>query len=96
MTTSADYRLEHDFLGPREIPARALYGAHTSRSLENFPISGTPLPIEIIHGMVLLKLAAARANAKLGLLPSAKAAAIEKACRDILTGAHDTELPVDI
>ncbi|HHX98609.1 MAG TPA: aspartate ammonia-lyase [Kiritimatiellia bacterium] len=96
MTTSADYRLEHDFLGPREIPARALYGAHTSRSLENFPISGTPLPIEIIHGMVLLKLAAARANAKLGLLPSAKAAAIEKACRDILTGAHDTEFPVDI
>ena len=96
MTTSADYRIEHDSLGPRKIPAHALYGAHTSRSLENFHISGTALPIEIIHGMVLLKLAAARANAKLGPLPSAKAKAIEKACRDILTGAHDAEFSVDI
>ncbi len=94
MTTPT--RLEHDSLGPRQVPANALYGAQTSRSIENFPLSGTPLPREIIHGMALLKLAAAKANAALGLLPGTKAQAIIAACRVILTGAHDAEFPVDL
>lgn len=96
MTTTPATRTEQDSLGPRNVPADALYGAQTSRSIENFRLSGAPLPIEIIHGMALLKLACARANAQLGLLPADKAAAIADACRAVLSGAHDREFPVDL
>lgn len=95
MTTPA-LRIETDSLGPRNVPAAALYGAQTSRSLENFRLSGSPLPIEIIHGMALLKLACARANAQLEVLPAEKAQAIADACRAVLSGAHDREFPVDL
>ena len=96
MTTQNPSRTEHDSLGPRLVPAAALYGAQTSRSIENFRLSGAPMPIEIIHGMALLKLACARANARLGLLPAAKEQAIAAACRAVLAGAHDREFPVDV
>ena len=89
-------RIENDSLGPRNVPADALYGAQTSRSIENFRLSGTPMPIEIIHGMALLKLACARANARLGLLPAKKEKAIADACRAVLSGAHDREFPIDL
>ena len=89
-------RTEQDSLGPRRVPADAHYGAHTSRSIETFRLSGTPLPIEIIHGMALLKLACARANARLGLLPPEKETAIVDACRAVLSGAHDREFPIDL
>ncbi len=89
-------RIENDSLGPRNVPADALYGAQTSRSIENFRLSGTPLPIEIVHGMALLKLACARANARLGLLPANKEKAIVDACRAVLSGAHDREFPIDL
>ena len=89
-------RIEQDSLGPRRVPADAHYGAHTSRSLETFRLSGTPLPIEIIHGMALLKLACARANARLGLLPPEKETAIAAACRAVLSGEHDREFPIDL
>ncbi|NCD23433.1 MAG: aspartate ammonia-lyase, partial [Spartobacteria bacterium] len=96
MTTTPPTRIETDSFGPRAVPADALYGAQTSRSLENFHLSGTPLPIEIVHGMAWLKLACARANAKLGLLPADKEKAIVAACRAVLSGAHDREFPVDL
>ena len=96
MTTSPSTRIETDSLGPRAGPADALYGAQTSRSIENLRLSGAPLPIEIVHGMAWLKLACAQANARLGLLPAAKAEAIVAACRAILSGAHDREFPIDL
>ena len=96
MTTTPATRVETDSFGPRAVPADALYGAQTSRSLENFHLSGTPMPIEIVHGMAWLKLACARANARLGLLPADKEKAIVEACRAVLSGAHDREFPVDL
>ena len=96
MTTTPASRIEQDSLGPRSVPTDALYGAQTSRSIENFRLSGAPLPIEIVHGMALLKLACARANAKLGLLPANKEKAIADACRAVLSGAHDREFPIDL
>lgn len=96
MKTTPSVRIEHDSLGPRAVPAAALYGAQTSRSLENFRAFGTLLPIEIIHGMALLKLACARANAKLGLLPPEKEKAIVAAARAVLSGAHAREFSVDL
>ena len=95
MTTSGRTRTDHDSLGPREVPLEALYGAHTSRSLETFRLSGVPLPIEIIHGMARLKLACAQANAQLGLLAKDKADAIVNACRAVLTGAHNDQFLID-
>ena len=38
-------RTEHDLLGSRDVPARAYYGVHTLRAVENFPISGTPVSV---------------------------------------------------
>jgi len=96
MMTTNPTRTEQDSMGPRTVPVDALYGAQTSRSIENFHLSGAPLPIEIIHGMTLLKLACAQANAKLGLLPADKETAILEACRAVLSGAHDAEFSIDL
>ena len=73
-------RTETDALGPRAIPADALYGAQTSRSLEKFPFPDSRLPVEIIRGMALLKHACAIANERLGVLPAPLASAIRDAC----------------
>lgn len=94
--TKPSFRIEQDALGPRQVPADALYGAHTSRSLENFRFSGTPLPLELIHGMALIKQACARANARLGLLPPEKESAIAAACEAIRSGRHDSEFAVEL
>ncbi|MDO9377383.1 MAG: aspartate ammonia-lyase [Nocardioidaceae bacterium] len=91
-------RVEHDLLGERAVPAEALWGIHTSRALENFPISGTPVgrhrPLVAALGQV--KLAAARANAELGVLDERRAAAIEVACLDVVDGALDDQFVVDV
>ena len=39
------FRVEHDMIGDRQVPADAYYGVHTLRALENFPITGTPISI---------------------------------------------------
>ena len=62
-------RTEKDSLGELEVPAEAYYGVHTCRSIKNFDVAGEEIPIEMIHGMVKLKWACARANAALDLLP---------------------------
>ena len=70
MSTS---RLEHDFLGEREIPADAYYGIQTLRALENFYITGIPLKVEplFVQALALVKKAAALANRDLGVLKPA-------------------------
>ena len=89
-------RREHDSLGEREVPAEALYGIHTVRSLRNFNAGGEVVPIEIIHAMALLKRACARANHALGLLHDQKATVIDAACESILSGRFDDQFPIDI
>src|SRR5436853_300461 len=83
-------RVEHDLLGDKAVPAAAYYGVQTARALENFQISGIPLSRypDLVDGLVLTKLAAARANAAVGALPKNKAAMIERACDAVLKGAH--------
>src|SRR5262245_54300644 len=84
----AQSRTERDLLGEKEVPADAYYGVQTARAIENFPISGVPIGHyrEFVDALVLVKLAAARANADAGLLPKEKLAAIENAGRAILDG----------
>lgn len=89
-------RKEKDSLGEKEVPADALFGIHTARSMDNFDVAGEPIPIEIIQGMVKLKWACARANQALGLLSDDKTRAIEKACEQVLAGGYDDQFPVDV
>jgi fumarate hydratase, class II len=73
----------------------ALYGEQTRRALENFPISGRPLPPAFIHALGLIKACAARVNGQLGRLPPAIAAAVASAADQVAAGRHDDQFPVD-
>jgi aspartate ammonia-lyase len=89
-------RKEKDSLGELDVPDNVFYGIHTCRSLENFSGAGEPLPAELVHAMVQLKWACARANHDLGLLNEEKTNAIGAACQKILAGGHDDQFPVDV
>jgi fumarate hydratase class II len=91
-----EYRVEKDTMGEMNVPASALYGPQTQRAVENFPISGEPMPGPFIHALGLVKAAAARVNADLGLLDAALAKAIEQAAMEVAGGRWDAEFPVDV
>jgi fumarate hydratase class II len=90
------YRTERDSMGELRVPAAALWGAQTQRAVQNFRISGRPMPRPFIRALGLIKAAAAQTNANLGLLPKTRAAAIRKAALEVAEGAHDAHFPVDI
>ena len=92
----SEVRTEKDSLGEMQVPAAALYGPQTQRAVENFPISGQPLPPAVIHTLGLVKAAAARVNASLGTVEPAIASAIEKAAMEVATGQWDAEFPIDV
>src|SRR3954465_15898297 len=87
-------RIEHDTLGPVEVPAEHLWGAQTQRSLQNFDISGERQPREIIRALVQIKRSSAVVNHLLGLMDQQKAAAIVAAADEVLAGQHDQEFPL--
>jgi fumarate hydratase, class II len=89
-------RVERDTMGEVEVPVRAMYGAQTARAVQNFPISGLRAHPAFLDATVRVKLAAARVNATLGLLPRAKARAITRAAREVLGGKHRGEFVVDV
>ncbi len=89
-------RTEHDSMGEMEVPAAALYGASTQRAVLNFQISGTRLPLPLIHAYGLIKQAAAQTNAELCLLELELAGKIAEAATEIADGKHDAQFPVDI
>ncbi|MFD9099331.1 aspartate ammonia-lyase [Streptomyces collinus] len=95
---SAAFRVEHDLLGEREIPADAYWGIHTQRAMENFPITGTPISHypHLICALGMVKEAAARANAELGLLDDQRAHAIIAACKEIRAGKLHNQFTVDV
>src|SRR5829696_5355893 len=92
----SETRIERDTMGEVVLPADALYGAQTQRAVENFPISGQPMPGEFIRALGLVKLAAVRVNRELGLLPPDVANAIEHAARAVADGELDGEFPIDV
>ncbi len=91
-----DTRTERDSMGPMEVPADAYYGASTQRAVLNFPISGERFTRPFIRVLGLIKLAAARVNAELGLLDAEKAEAIEQAAREVADGKLDAHFVIDI
>ena len=83
-------------MGELEVPEDALWGAQTQRAVDNFPISGMPMPRRFIAALGLIKWAAAGANAELGLLTSDNAVAIQKAALAVADGEHDGQFPIDV
>ena len=89
-------RIEQDSLGPVEVPETALWGAQTQRAVNNFPISGKPMPPAFIQALAQVKRACALANQELGLMDQATAEAIVKAAERIAAGAYLDQFPVDV
>jgi fumarate hydratase class II len=75
---------------------KALYGGETRKAIENFPISGEPVPAEVIHWLGRIKGAAATVNSELGLLKVGVARRIAKAGAEIAAGEHDDQFPIDV
>ena len=73
-----------------------LWGAETTKAVENFQISGQPVPPPVIHWLGRLKAAAARANAELGELDGDVAERIAKAGDEVAEGKHDDQFPIDV
>jgi fumarate hydratase class II len=89
-------REESDSLGPVSVPADAYWGAQTQRSIANFPFGARErMPIELVHALAMVKLAAARVNRRHGLDP-AIADAIEAAAQAVIDGRHDDQFPLAI
>jgi len=89
-----DYREERDAMGVVKVPATALWGAQTQRSLQNFKISGEQMPFALLHALAQVKRAAASVNHDLGLLDAASTAAIIRAADEVIGGHHKNEFPL--
>jgi fumarate hydratase class II len=89
-------RKERDSMGEMEVPAGAFYGASTQRAVLNFPISSLRLGRPFVRALGLIKAAAARINAELGLLEPRIADAIQAAAREVADGKLDEHFVVDV
>ena len=100
-----DYRLEADSMGRIRVPAAALYGAQTARSLVHFAIGADTMPRPVVRAFGVLKKAAAVTNHQLGLFRARpadkltverKLAAILAACDEVIAGALDAHFPLRV
>src|SRR5262249_6205292 len=89
-------RVEHDSLGPVDVPADRLWGAQTQRSLEHFSIGDDLMPREMIPAYALVKKAAALVNHEAGRLGDAEKALIVRVCDEILEGQHRAQSPLHV
>ncbi|MGH3441347.1 MAG: class II fumarate hydratase [Nitriliruptorales bacterium] len=90
------FRTARDTMGEMRIPADALWGASTQRAVENFPVSGRPIPAEVIHALALVKWAAAGANEELEIVAPELAKAIRQAADEVVGGDWDDHFPIDV
>ncbi|HEU4937869.1 MAG TPA: lyase family protein [Vicinamibacterales bacterium] len=91
-------RIEHDLLGDKAVPADAYYGIQTARALENFNISGVQLLLypNLIKGLAMVKMAAARANFDCGQFSQEVLTGIEGACQEVIDGKLHNEFRLDV
>jgi fumarate hydratase, class II len=73
-----------------------LWGMETRKAIENFPVSGEPIPAPVVHWLGRIKGAAARVNAELGLLDADLAERIADAADAVAAGEHDRQFPIDV
>jgi len=91
-------RHEHDSLGDLDVPADVLWGVHTARALENFPITRRAISNypDLIRALARVKQAAARANAEIGALDPVKARVIDEVCERIVAGQYRDQFVVGV
>jgi fumarate hydratase class II len=75
---------------------RRLWGGETVKAVENFPVSGQPIPAPVARWLGRIKAAAARVNAELGLLDSDKSERIAAAADRVAAGELDDQFPIDV
>jgi len=97
------FRFEHDSMGNVLVPEKALYAAQTQRAVENFPVSGQPLPPELLAALALIKQAAAETNVELGVVDRETGQAVAQAAAQIAARLSEqkgsgmmAEFPIDI
>jgi fumarate hydratase class II len=73
-----------------------LWGGETRKAIENFPVSGEPIPHDVARWLGRIKAAAARVNAELGLLDPEKAERIAAAADRFARGELDDQFPIDV
>ena len=83
-------------MGELQVPAGALYAAQTQRAVDNFPVSGIPLPQAFIQAVATIKKVAAQVNMDLGVLDSKIGNSIIRAAQQIIDGDHAEQFPIDI
>lgn len=93
---STPTRSERDSFGPIDVPATALWGAQTQRSLHHFAISIERMPAALITALAEVKRACAVVNGELGVLAADKAAAIVAAADEVLVGDHPEAFPLSV
>ena len=95
---NTDSRIEHDFLGEREIPAGAYYGVQTLRAIENFHITGITQASQplFIQAFGYVKKAAAMANRDCGILDAKLAEAIIYGADQLIAGKHTDQFVTDL
>ncbi|MCC7336589.1 MAG: class II fumarate hydratase [Pirellulaceae bacterium] len=99
-----EYRTERDSMGDVQVPALAYYSAQTQRAVENFPVSGWPLPPALLRAMGLVKYACAIANRDLGKLTGSgknplttpQVEALLKAAKEVASGGLADQFPIDV
>jgi fumarate hydratase, class II len=73
-----------------------LWGPETAKAVENFPVSGQPVPVPVVRWLGRIKAASARVNAELGLLDGEMAERIARAGDEVAAGEHDDQFPIDV
>ena len=89
-------RTESDSFGDIEVPADALWGAQTERSLHYFAIGEQRMPLALIHAIAWFKWAGAQVNCDLGLLSAPRAQVITDAALRVAEGEFDAQFPLSV
>lgn len=93
-----DYRIEHDALGTKQVPADALWGIHTARAMENFPFARRPIHAEMVRAYGMVKLACLTACEGLDLWKDEKPKidVMLRACREMTDGLLNDSIKVNL
>lgn len=89
------YREEKDFLGIKNVPEEALWGVHSERSIENFPLSGYKTCPEFIKAFGYVKLACVLTTKDFNIWEESKLNAIVQACEELIEGRYNDQIIVD-
>ena len=90
------FRIESDSMGEVRVPANAHWGAQTERAVQNFPISGQMVNLEVIYALSLIKAYAAEVNAEFGIVDEDIANSIKEVAAEIAGGSYDGDFPIDV